>query len=266
MSKIKLNFRLSFLILLLTSTYVSSFTYSVSPADPCIRSVYTYLMFVLSMLSTAYLILSVAYRGHVVYDTQTIKLIEECQNKKFCKKCANYRPERTHHCSSCGHCIKKMDHHCFWINNCVNYDNQGHFIRFLLFSALANLLVFLSAAAKFVQILAYGISLESTKDYYILVLSGLSSLVLTIMTSIFLYLQMRLAILNITFIEELKQNDLIRFQGIHLHKSPYDRGVLGNLIDTLGPVSTLFLIGPFGNGIVFPETSPRHPSFHECYV
>ncbi|KAM0671884.1 hypothetical protein CWI42_040210 [Ordospora colligata] len=266
MGKIKLNFRLSFLILLLAFTYVSSFAKYVSPTDSDIRSVYTYSMLVLSMLSVLYLILSIAYRGHVIYDTQTIKLIEECQNKKFCKKCINYRPERAHHCSSCGHCIKKMDHHCFWINNCVNYDNQGHFIRFLLFSALANFVVFLSAAAKCVQILVYGISLESKKDYYILILCGMSSMVLTVITSIFLYLQMRLAILNITFIEELKQNDLSRFQGISSSKSPYDRGVLGNLMDVLGPVRTLFLIGPFENGMIFPETSPRHPSFHEYYV
>ncbi|ODV59046.1 palmitoyltransferase PFA4 [Ascoidea rubescens DSM 1968] len=52
--------------------------------------------------------------------------------KRWCKKCNNYKPERSHHCQSCKQCVLKMDHHCPWTNNCVGNNNLGHFIRFLL--------------------------------------------------------------------------------------------------------------------------------------
>lgn len=50
---------------------------------------------------------------------------------KYCSKCQNYKPERTHHCRRCGKCILKMDHHCPWTNNCIGYNNTPHFFRFL---------------------------------------------------------------------------------------------------------------------------------------
>lgn len=30
---------------------------------------------------------------------------------RYCKKCAAYKPPRTHHCRRCGACILRMDHH-----------------------------------------------------------------------------------------------------------------------------------------------------------
>lgn len=52
--------------------------------------------------------------------------------RKWCSKCKQYKPERTHHCKSCGKCVLKMDHHCPWTNNCVGYFNMPHFFRFLI--------------------------------------------------------------------------------------------------------------------------------------
>lgn len=51
--------------------------------------------------------------------------------RKYCIKCQNYKPERTHHCKKCGTCVLRMDHHCPWTNNCIGYYNLPHFIRFL---------------------------------------------------------------------------------------------------------------------------------------
>lgn len=52
--------------------------------------------------------------------------------RKYCVKCKNYKPERTHHCKKCGKCILRMDHHCPWTNNCIGYNNLPHFMRFLV--------------------------------------------------------------------------------------------------------------------------------------
>ncbi|KAK6199256.1 zinc finger family protein [Scheffersomyces amazonensis] len=52
--------------------------------------------------------------------------------RRWCKKCKNYKPERSHHCKSCKKCVLQMDHHCPWTMNCVGHDNIAHFLRFLL--------------------------------------------------------------------------------------------------------------------------------------
>ncbi|RCK66453.1 Palmitoyltransferase PFA4 [Candida viswanathii] len=50
---------------------------------------------------------------------------------RFCKKCDNYKPPRTHHCRTCNQCVLEMDHHCPWTLNCVGHGNLPHFMRFL---------------------------------------------------------------------------------------------------------------------------------------
>ncbi|CCE64862.1 hypothetical protein TPHA_0J00390 [Tetrapisispora phaffii CBS 4417] len=52
--------------------------------------------------------------------------------RNFCKKCNNYKPERSHHCKTCNQCVLMMDHHCPWTMNCIGFNNFPHFMRFLL--------------------------------------------------------------------------------------------------------------------------------------
>ncbi|SCU80915.1 LADA_0B10198g1_1 [Lachancea dasiensis] len=61
------------------------------------------------------------------------------QWKNFCKKCKNFKPERTHHCKSCKQCVLVMDHHCPWTMNCVGYQNFPHFMRFLIWVIITTL-------------------------------------------------------------------------------------------------------------------------------
>lgn len=53
--------------------------------------------------------------------------------RRWCKKCQNYKPERSHHCKTCNKCVLKMDHHCPWTYNCVGHNNLPHFLRFVFF-------------------------------------------------------------------------------------------------------------------------------------
>ena len=50
---------------------------------------------------------------------------------KYCLKCEEVKPPRTHHCSACGKCVMKMDHHCPWVGTCIGKRNYKYFITFL---------------------------------------------------------------------------------------------------------------------------------------
>lgn len=45
---------------------------------------------------------------------------------RYCRKCENFKPDRSHHCSMCGRCVLRMDHHCVFINNCVGFMKYVH--------------------------------------------------------------------------------------------------------------------------------------------
>ena len=56
---------------------------------------------------------------------------------RYCKKCAKYKPPRTHHCRVCNRCVLRMDHHCVWVNNCVGHRNYKSFFTFLFYITVA---------------------------------------------------------------------------------------------------------------------------------
>jgi len=59
------------------------------------------------------------------------------KRRRFCRKCAAWKPERCHHCSVCGRCVLKMDHHCVWVANCVGAYNYKFFLLFLTYTLVA---------------------------------------------------------------------------------------------------------------------------------
>merc|ERR550539_1408965 len=57
-------------------------------------------------------------------------------DRRHCKWCAKYKPDRCHHCRVCRVCVLRMDHHCPWIYNCVGFRNHKYFYLLLFYAAI----------------------------------------------------------------------------------------------------------------------------------
>ncbi|CAI0379166.1 unnamed protein product [Linum tenue] len=81
---------------------------------------------------------------------------DETQKTRFCRKCNQFKPPRSHHCSVCRRCILKMDHHCVWVVNCVGALNYKYFLLFLFYTFLETALVTVSLLHLFIAFFGDG--------------------------------------------------------------------------------------------------------------
>ncbi|EEH20377.2 hypothetical protein PABG_02636 [Paracoccidioides brasiliensis Pb03] len=106
--------------------------------------------------------------------------------RRFCKKCQNVKPDRTHHCSSCKQCVLKMDHHCPWLATCVGFRNYKAFLLFLIYTCLFSWLCFaVSATWVWTEILDQTQYIESfvpVSNILLALISGIIGLVLSAFT------------------------------------------------------------------------------------
>eukprot|EP00005_Dracoamoeba_jomungandri_P006982 CAMPEP_0174271958 /NCGR_PEP_ID=MMETSP0439-20130205/49581_1 /TAXON_ID=0 /ORGANISM="Stereomyxa ramosa, Strain Chinc5" /LENGTH=271 /DNA_ID=CAMNT_0015362255 /DNA_START=74 /DNA_END=889 /DNA_ORIENTATION=+ len=71
---------------------------------------------------------------------------------RFCARCEEFKPPRSHHCRECNACTLKMDHHCPWVGNCVGLKNQKYFVVFLIYASVGLLYAVVIYLWRLIQI------------------------------------------------------------------------------------------------------------------
>ncbi|KAF3259700.1 palmitoyltransferase pfa5 [Orbilia oligospora] len=55
---------------------------------------------------------------------------------RWCGRCGNYKPDRTHHCSEVGRCVENFDHFCPWVGGVVGLTSYKFFFQFVGYGTL----------------------------------------------------------------------------------------------------------------------------------
>jgi hypothetical protein len=156
-------------------------------------------------------------------------------DRRTCKWCSKYKPDRAHHCRVCRMCILKMDHHCPWIYNCVGWRNIKYFYLLLLYSVLSLQWIIWTMMSTMLE----AVNNEATAFtplFMLLLGESLAILIGSIATLFFCfhtYLMCK-GMMTIEFCE--KSRDPRR------NTSVYSRGTLGNVKVVLGDNVLLWFV------------------------
>jgi hypothetical protein len=83
---------------------------------------------------------------------------------RYCSKCQEFKPPRSHHCSECRMCTLKMDHHCPWVDNCVGQGNHKTFILFLVYAIVGMTYAGVLFVIRLVDIVQLFAAITKTKN------------------------------------------------------------------------------------------------------
>jgi len=167
--------------------------------------------------------------------------------RRHCKWCAKYKPDRCHHCRVCRTCVLKMDHHCPWIANCVGFRNHKFFFLLLHYSTVVCHLVVWSM----LDTVRSAVSGDSSFSLLFTLLFGETlAAFIGLLVTCFYFFHIWLMLQATTTIEFCEKS----LDSSAPATSRYDRGVLGNIKAVLGDNPWLWLFPcspPSGSGLKF---------------
>jgi len=167
--------------------------------------------------------------------------------RRHCKWCAKYKPDRCHHCRVCRMCILKMDHHCPWIYNCVGFGNHKYFFLLLWYAVLATNIMswsMLDTVKKAAD------SSTPFNTMFLCLFGQTLATFLAMLVTLFFFFHIWLMLKAMTTIEFCEKS--MKRSGYD--SSAYDRGFYGNIRSVLGENPILWLLPvspPAGDGLTF---------------
>lgn len=168
-------------------------------------------------------------------------------DRRHCKWCAKYKPDRCHHCRVCRTCILKMDHHCPWIYNCVGFGNHKYFFLLLLYSTIDCHLIAWTMLATVKE------SIDSNTAFmtmFLLLFGETLAIFLGLLLTAFFLFHIWLMLKAMTTIEFCEKSTKRAGYDVSI----YDRGLYGNIRSVLGDQPLLWLLPlspPSGKGLYF---------------
>mmetsp|Transcript_150671 Transcript_150671/g.280944 ORF Transcript_150671/g.280944 Transcript_150671/m.280944 type:complete len:315 (-) Transcript_150671:33-977(-) len=185
----------------------------------------------------------------------TTREVKTSGERRFCKWCQRYKPDRTHHCRICKQCVLRMDHHCPWIMNCVGFRNHKFFFLLVVYAVLNCGYITFTIAES-----VHRTVVEETPptNRFLLVLGMMLSIIMGILMTGFLSFHTWLMFQGMTTIEFCEKTlSGSSFNGSSKGVS-YDQGIWKNMQAVLGPQPYLWLLPmspPTGDGLYFSSSA-----------
>lgn len=158
-------------------------------------------------------------------------------DRRQCKWCQTYKPDRCHHCRICRTCVLRMDHHCPWIYNCVGLNNHKFFFLLLFYSTIT--IHFLFWTMLETTLASLGPATPFLRMFFVLFGQTHSGLLCFALTLFFIF-HVVLMCRNMTTLEFCEKHT----RRAHLTGANYDKGWYKNLQGVLGE-SPLFWLVPW---------------------
>jgi hypothetical protein len=165
--------------------------------------------------------------------------------RRHCKWCMRYKPDRCHHCRVCNTCILRMDHHCPWIYNCVGYRNHKYFFLLLFYSCID---------LHFIVFTMFHSTQRATRTdvpfslMFLLIFGETLASFLAVLVTAFFFFHIWLMMKAMTTIEFCEKS----LKKADYDSSLYHKGPFGNMCEVMGPVPMFWLCPwsvPEGTGL-----------------
>lgn len=153
-------------------------------------------------------------------------------DRRHCKWCRKYKPDRSHHCRVCRTCILKMDHHCPWLYSCVGFHNYKFFFLLLFYCVLDTHLITWTMLESVKRSLDHP-ELTPFVTMFWTFFTVLLSFFLMVLTTAFFGFHVMLASKGMTTVEYCEKS-LPKKEGERAGRSLYDLGLFGNFRAVLG--------------------------------
>lgn len=171
--------------------------------------------------------------------------VKQTGQRRICKWCDHFKPDRTHHCRVCKSCIIRMDHHCPWIVNCVGFRNHKYFFLLVFYALLNVIFIVLTMMDSLSRTL---VEYTTSTHRFFLVFGMTLSMIMLVLLGVFFWLHVWMMFTATTTIEFCEKRS-------RMNNTPnWSQGLWQDLKNVLGPWPALWflpIMPPQGEGIYF---------------